>query len=57
VQRQENVKRAPEAASAMGYYKIMIGSQSAGETMPAKRFPTIISPFTFEEELETTKIH
>jgi len=29
----------------------------SGKTMLAKRMPTILPPFTFEEALETTKIH
>ena len=35
----------------------MIGPPGAGKTMLAKRLPTIIPPSTFEEALETTKIH
>src|SRR5437016_13493704 len=35
----------------------MIGPPGSGKTMLAKRMPTILPPFSFEEALETTKIH
>jgi magnesium chelatase family protein len=35
----------------------MIGPPGAGKTMIAKRIPTILPYLTFEEALETTKIH
>ncbi len=33
------------------------GPPGSGKTMLAKRMPTILPPFTFEDALETTKIH
>src|ERR1700734_481139 len=35
----------------------MIGPPGSGKTMLAKRLPSILAPLSFEEALETTKIH
>jgi magnesium chelatase family protein len=35
----------------------MIGPPGSGKTMLARRLPSILAPLTFEEALETTKIH
>ena len=57
VKGQETVKRAVEIAAAGGHNLLMIGPPGSGKSMISKAIPGILPRMSFDQMLETTKIH
>ena len=57
VKGQEIARKALEIAAAGGHNLLMVGIPGSGKTMLARCLPGILPPLTYEEALETTRIH
>lgn len=57
VKGQAAAKRALEVAVSGGHNILLVGAPGAGKTMLARCIPSIMPHMSFEEALETTKIH
>lgn len=57
VKGQNEAKRALEIAAAGSHNLLLVGSPGSGKSMLSKRLPSILPDMTFEEMIETTKLH
>ncbi|MCX8021857.1 MAG: YifB family Mg chelatase-like AAA ATPase [Syntrophorhabdaceae bacterium] len=57
IKGQSQAKRALEISASGGHNLLMIGPPGSGKTMLARRLPSILPPLSYEEIIETTRIH
>ena len=57
IKGQAMVRRALEIAAAGGHNLLMVGPPGCGKSLSASCLPSILPPMSFEEALETSRIH
>jgi len=57
VRGQTTARRALEIAAAGAHHVLLMGPPGCGKSMLARRLPTILPPLSFQESLETTRVH
>ena len=57
VRGQHRARRALEIAAAGGHNLLMVGSPGCGKTMLAARLPTILPRMSFDEVVDSSRIH
>lgn len=57
IKGQIRARRAVEIAAAGNHNLLLIGPPGSGKSMISKRIPTILPAMTYDEAIETTKLH